>query len=77
MGSAGPLAEDPSVIQINEQGTILELVVVNPHPQKRWLGLGPMDGAELALERQGQILAQRGDRVTYLTDRRLWSSYRT
>ena len=65
------------MIQINEQGTILELVVVNPHPQKRWLGLGPMDGAELALERQGQILAQRGDRVTYLTDPRLWWSHRT
>ena len=55
----------------------LKLVVVNPHPQKRWLGLGPMDGAELAIERQGQILSQRGDRVTYLTDPRLWSSYRT
>lgn len=55
MGSAGPLAEDPSVIQINEQGTILELVVVNLHPLRRWTGMDPMLPAEWALERQKQI----------------------
>lgn len=72
MGSAGPLVQGPPVIRICISEPLgLKLVVVNPHPQKRWLGLGPMDGAELAIERQAAILSQRGAKVTQLR-RELW-----
>ena len=72
MGSAGPLVQGPPVIRICISEPLgLKLVVVNPHPLKRSSGLGLMDGAELALERQAAILSQRGAKVTQLR-RELW-----
>ena len=44
-------------------------------PLRRLTGCDPMQPAILAYERQGALLAQRHERVVWLTDRQLWWFY--